>query len=353
MLHYEDQVKLTLIAGSGGMGSLSFHHSRKKARGGPDGGDGGKGGDIGFAPDSRYKDFSHLKQKTTFRAENGENGSGQLKSGKKGKDLLMPLPLGALLKSEKGKLLKDLSRSQNPFIFLKGGKGGKGNAFYKSSVNQAPSQFQKGQIGEKTQVILELKPIIDAALIGRANTGKSTFFNKATGGHSPVGNYACTTLAPYYGWTKTSPSRSLMDIPGIPSNIHEKKNSKSLAFLRLMGRAKILLIFLSIEPGQLSPSETLKDIEQALKIFDKKYPERKEFSFSHKKRVVVLSKGDLLKREALKREIEILTSEIKNLSPYKPKKVFPLSSKTGNGAKELLDAIHWNLNSERDIIKRG
>lgn len=344
MLYYKDQVKLTLIAGSGGQGSLSFHHSRKKARGGPDGGDGGNGGAIGFAPNSRYKDFSHLKKKTIFRAEKGENGAGQLKSGKKGKDLLIPLPLGVLLKDIKRNLLKDLSCSKSPFIILKGGKGGKGNAFYKSSVNQAPSQFQKGQVGEKKQIILELKPFVDVVLIGRTNTGKSTFFNKVTGGHSPVGDYACTTLAPYYGQMKTNSPCALMDIPGIPSNIYEKKQSKSLAFLRLMGRAKVLLVFLSIEPGQSSPSETLRNIEQILKIFDKNHPE-KEFSFSHKKRIVVLSKADLLKKETLKKEIEVLSSEMNHFSSFKnkSKKALSLSSKTGSGVKEILNAIHLKM----------
>ena len=301
----------------------------KRPRGGPDGGNGGKGGSIGFVPDSRYKDFSHLKKKTIFKAKSGESGSGQLKSGRKGKDLLIPLPLGVLLKSEKGKLLKDLSCSENPFVFLKGGNGGKGNVFYKSSVNQAPSQFQKGQAGEKAQVILELKPIIDAAVIGRANTGKSTFFNQITGGRSPVGDYACTTLAPHYGLVRASFSCSLMDIPGIPSNICEKNNS--LAFLRLMGRAKALLIFLSIEPGQESPQEILKDIERALKAFDEKYPEKK-FAFKYKKRIIILSKADLLHKEILQKEIESLK-----------KKALPLSSKTGKGIEEVLDAIRWNL----------
>ena len=386
MLHYEDRVKFTLIAGSGGQGSLSFHRSRKKARGGPDGGDGGKGGDIGFFSDSRYRDFSHFKRKSIFRAENGGNGSEQLKSGRKGKDLLIPLPPGVLLKDEKGNLLKDLFHSENPFLFLKGGIGGKGNVFYKSSVNQAPAQFQKGQVGEKKQVVLELKPLVDVALVGRVNIGKSTFFNKVTGGKSPVGNYACTTLAPYYGWTKTDSPCSLMDIPGIPEKVCEK-NNKNLSFLRLMGRAKVLLIFVSVEPGVPSPAETLRNIEEDLKTFDKKYPE-KEFAFSHKKRIVVLSKIDLLKEPTLKQEMEALASEIKNLSSFENKKkpldffkesplainemavesaikkgntnnilkqgkFFTLSSKTGKGVQELLNIIHWNLTNEGNTIKRG
>lgn len=355
MLHYEDQVRLTLMAGSGGKGSLSFYRSRKKARGGPDGGDGGKGGDIGFLSDSRYKDFSHFKRKTIFRAGKGENGSSQFKSGRKGKDLLIPLPLGVLLKDERGNLLKDLSRSKNPFLFLKGGSGGKGNVFYKNSMNQAPFQFQKGQVGEQRRVILELKPLVDMALVGRTNTGKSTFFNKVTGGKSPIGDYACTTLAPYYGWTKTPSPCSLMDIPGIPSKVCEK-NNKSLAFLRLMGRAKILLVFVSVEHGKPSLAETLKDIEQDLKAFDKASLE-KEFAFSHKKRIVILSKADLLKKETLKKEMKALVSEMEKLSFSKKKKeskrVIILSSKTGNGVQELLDTIHWNLKDERSIIKRG
>lgn len=347
MLQYEDQVKLTLFAGSGGRGSLSFHRSRKKARGGPDGGDGGKGGDIGFVSDSRYKDFFHFKRKSIFRAENGGNGSEQLKSGRKGKSLLIPIPPGVLLKDKKGNLLKDLFLSENPFLFLKGGTGGKGNVFYKSSVNQAPAQFQKGQVGEKKQVLLELKPLVDVALVGRANTGKSTFFNKVTGGKSPVGNYACTTLAPYYGWTKAASPCSLMDIPGIPEKIFEK-NNKSLSFLRLMGRAKVLLIFVSVEPGAPSPAKILRSIKEDLKTFDKKYPE-KEFAFSQKKRIVILNKVDLLKETSLKQEMEALGSEIKNPSS----KVLTLSSKTGKGVQELLNTIHWNLTNERSTIKRS
>ena len=129
MLLYEDQVKLTLIAGSGGQGCVSFSRSRKLPRGGPDGGNGGQGGGIGFSSSSRYKDFNHLKRKSLFKAERGKDGTNQLQSGAKGKDLFVPVPSGTLIRDKEGRLLKDLSQVESPFLFLKGGLGGKGNAF--------------------------------------------------------------------------------------------------------------------------------------------------------------------------------------------------------------------------------
>ena len=243
MLLYRDQVRLNLIAGAGGQGSLAFFRSRTLPRGGPDGGDGGKGGSIAFLSDARYKDFSHFKRQALFKAERGGNGAARLQSGRKGKDLLIPVPPGTLIRDGKGALLKNLSQLKNPFMFLKGGLGGKGNAFYKSSVNQAPVQFQKGLAGEETKVILELKPLVRIVLLGRANTGKSTFFNQVTGGKSPVGDYHCTTLKPYYGQMKAFPfSCLLMDVPGIPEGASQSTKG-AVSFLRLMGRAKLLLFF--------------------------------------------------------------------------------------------------------------
>ena len=278
MLQYTDQLKMHLIAGAGGQGALSFCRSRTRPRGGPDGGHGGPGGQIGFFSDSRYKDFSHLKKKTFFKAKKGGKGEGALKSGPKGDDLLIPVPQGTLIRDIKGRFLKDLFQEENPFWFLKGGQGGKGNSFYKNSKNQAPIQFQKGRPGEQAQVVLELKPLVEIALLGRTNTGKSTLFNKITGGKSPIGDYHCTTLNPYYGQIKAfSLPCFLMDIPGIPE---ESKQETGVPFLRLTGRAKLLLIFLNANEN---PIETLIQLNSELKAFDKNHNVDKTFALGKKK----------------------------------------------------------------------
>ena len=282
MLLYKDRVELNLVAGAGGRGSLAFYRSRSLPRGGPDGGDGGQGGHIGFVSDTRYKDFFHLKRQSLFKAERGGDGGSRLQSGRRGKDLLIPVPSGVLLRDKAGRLLKDLSQAENPFFFLKGGLGGKGNAFYKSSVNQAPVQFQKGLAGERQQVILELKPLVDIALVGRVNSGKSTFFNKVTGGKSPVGDYACTTLAPYYGQIKDFSFPCLvMDIPGIPEGSSQRAKQADV-FLRLMGRAKVLLIFVS---AGKQPQDHLKRIKKDLVRFDRNCAE-KAFALKNKNRLL-------------------------------------------------------------------
>ena len=355
MLLYKDQVKLNLVAGAGGKGSLAFYRSRSLPRGGPDGGDGGNGGNIGFFSDARYKDFAHLKKQSLFKAKRGGNGNSRLQSGRKGKDLLIPVPPGTLLRDAKGRLLKDLNQAENPFFFLKGGLGGKGNAFYKSSVNQAPVQFQKGLSGEQKQIILELKPLVDIALVGRVNSGKSTFFNKMTGGKSPVGDYACTTLCPYYGQMKAFSSPCfLMDIPGIPEGRGERAKQAEI-FLRLMGRAKLLLIFVSA--GE-QPLEHLRQIKKDLTHFDKNCSER-EFALKNKKRIIVLSKSDQLQKRDSKKELEVLLSETisgdtkgneriqllanRDTEISNTRRAMAFSSKTEMGIKELLLAIQENL----------
>ena len=329
MLYYKDRIRLTLIAGSGGSGALSFRTSRGLPRGGPDGGDGGDGGRIGFISDPRRTDLSHFKKQTCFKAQDGGAGLSLRRSGRKGKDLTLSAPPGSLLKDEKGEILQDLSLLCRPFFLLKGGKGGKGNGFYKSSVNQAPAQFQKGLAGEKRRVILELKPLTDIALVGQSNTGKSAFFNKATGGKSPEGDYPCSTTAPYYGRI-SSLSLSLMDVPGL--SLRAEHEAKEAVFLRLMGRAKILLIFInSAEPD---PVKILKETEERLSAFDRacfkpSQPERERelsdkiggksgessknrleesFAFRRKKRILVLSRADQVSLQKKRKALDALAS---------------------------------------------
>ena len=215
--------------------------------------------------------------------------------------------------------------------------------FYKSSVNQAPGKFQKGLKGQQKQVILELKPFIDLALAGRANTGKSTFFNKVTRGQSPVGEYPCTTLKPYYGQIKTFPfSCFLMDIPGISKGTSEGIK-KGKAFLRLMGRAKILLIFLNTED---QPIESLKEMEQELEAFDRTCLEER-FAFRRKKRIVVLSKADRLTKKEKEKKLDELFYEMSQSLIVKDEifkeKPIALSLKTGEGVEKLLSVISREL----------
>ena len=353
MLYYKDRIRLTLSAGAGGPGALSFRKSRGAPRGGPDGGDGGAGGGVAFVSDPRRTDFSHFKQQTRFQAEDGGGGLSLRRSGRKGKDLTLAAPPGSLLKDEKGRLLKDLSQAPRPFFLLKGGKGGKGNGFYKSSVNQAPSQFQKGLAGEKRRVILELKPLTDIALVGEVNTGKSAFFNKATGGKSPEGDYPCSTTVPYYGRIP-SLSLSLMDLPGL--SLKAGSETKEAVFLRLSGRAKILLIF--IDSAAPDPVRILRETEKNLAAFDRacfepaKAEREKElsdttgessgleesFAFRRKKRVLVLSRADQVSAEKKRKALKDLASFLK---AEKSETVLAgaLSLRTGEGEKRLFNIL--------------
>ena len=357
MLHYKDRIRLTLIAGSGGPGALSFHKTRGSPRGGPDGGDGGDGGRIGFISDPRRKDFSHFKNQTCFKAQDGGGGLSLRRSGRKGKDLTLPVPPGSLLKNERGELLKDLSLLQQPFFLLKGGKGGKGNGFYKSSVNQAPAQFQKGLSGENRCVILELKPLTDIALVGKVNAGKSAFFNKATGGKSPEGDYPCSTTVPYYGRI-LSLSLSVMDIPGL-----SLRAGKEAAFLRLMGRAKILLIFICC--AEPDPVKILKEIEERLSAFDRACfgaarPERERepsdtaggkaggepvragrsensFAFRRKTRILVLSRADQVSPKKKQQALDALASFLQTEKSPETVLAGALSLLTGEGEERLFN----------------
>ena len=326
MFHYQDQIILTCISGAGGPGAVSFRRTGAMARGGPEGGDGGDGGHIIFSAKKRIKDFSHLKRKKHWKAGSGNPGQGGLKSGAKGEDQSIFVPLGTLLRDKKANILKDFKKP-GALVFLKGGKGGRGNAWFKTSLNQAPRSFQKGGAGQEKKIILEFKPLIKAGLIGCVNTGKSTFFNTLTGARSPVAGYPYTTLRPHYGRIKNlTPESILMDIPGISHGAHQT-TKKGLSFLRSLQRAELLIHFIdSTVPDPLSAK---KEMEEELKSFDRKFSE-KEFSLlSEKKRWTVFTKTDLLQGG------HTMLSQINKI----PFRSFILSNKTGEGVRELTIAI--------------
>ena len=332
MFHYNDQVPLTLVSGSGGSGCLSFHRVRVQPRGGPDGGNGGQGGSVFLKSSFKIKNLDHLISYAPRKAENGGSGQSQKKAGKKGKDLVVFLPLGTLVRNKKEDILQDFTRSKE-ILFLEGGRGGKGNAFFKTSLNQAPRHTQKGEKGVESKIILEFKPLIDLALIGEVNSGKSSFFNQVSRGKSPIGSYPYTTLRPYVADFKDAfkftKNPFLMDIPGLDQGAY-KSIRKGAAFLRSIQRAQILLHF--IDSNHESPLASQKKIEQELELFDKKYSSDFFEKMEKKKRFLILSRVDLLEKKKRKQVI----SEIQKKSKLK---VFPISTHNNEGIKELIVAI--------------
>ena len=330
MFDYKDRVSLRLVSGAGGDGILSFYRTRKNPRGGPDGGDGGKGGSLIFVSSSKFSGFEHLKKVKTYKAGSGGRGGKQLKTGKAGRDITLNLPLGTLVRNSQGQILKDFIADKKE-IFLEGGRGGRGNAFFKNSLNQAPRQFQKGEKGKNQKVILELKPLIDIAIIGKVNTGKSSFFNLVTKAKSKVAVYPYTTLAPHIGLLKYfSQPCFLMDIPGLERGAC-KSAFKGLSFLRSLQRAEILLNF--IDSCSENPLKDLLEIDQELKAFDKKYSEDYFQKLKEKPCFYVLTKTDALSSK------KALSAVIKQITVRKNQKIFTLSNKTKKGLKELLSIL--------------
>ena len=338
MFHYRDQLLLQLNSGSGAQGSLSFYRTRKNPRGGPDGGEGGRGGSIYFKADSQLRDFESLKKIKTYKAGNGDNGMGQLKSGKNGKDLIISIPVGTVVKNTKQQILRDFTKEKTE-LFLKGGRGGHGNAFFKNSLNQAPRYFQKGEKGQTQKVILELKPVVDIALIGKVNTGKSSFFNLASNAESKIADYPYTTLTPHIGQLHfEEPHFFVMDIPGLEKTASQNI-FKGLSFLRSIQRATLLLHFLDATKKDFL--KDLKEIDTELKIFDKESLGTYFEKLSLKKKFYILTKVDQINKK------EILKNHVQKMCLKKGEKLFFLSNKTKKGFKDIMKACYAELKAQK------
>ena len=322
------------MSGSGGDGCVSFFAKRTNPRGGPNGGDGGAGGSLFFQSSPKYRDFEHLKKKKKYQAESGKTGGSELRQGKKGKDFILSLPLGTLVRNSKGQILKDFPKAKKE-LFLKGGPGGRGNAFFKTSLNQAPRKFQKGAKGKSCKVILELKPLVQLAVIGKVNTGKSSFFNLVTRAQSKVASYPYTTLSPHLGKMKHLDKPCfIMDIPGIEKGASNSL-SKGLSFLRSIQRAKLLLHF--VDSCCEKPLVDRRETEEELKAFDKKYGEFYFTKLSQKKMFIIFTKVDELKADCSFYQL------VQKMKIKKDQKFFFLSNKTKRGLKELLSDIEKTM----------
>ena len=242
---FVDTAKVKLQAGKGGDGAVSFRHEIYIPKGGPDGGDGGRGGSIIFKADKDTNTLLDFRYNPELKAEDGRGGSGQRSAGRSGKDLLVEVPIGTVVRRE-GEIIADLTRDQEEVVIAKGGDGGFGNAHFKSSTRQAPTIAEVGEPGEEFEATLELKLLADVGLVGLPNAGKSTFLSVVSNARPEIADYPFTTLTPQLGVATVDQTDILIaDIPGL---IEGAADGKGLGhdFLRHVDRTAVLLHLIDV-----------------------------------------------------------------------------------------------------------
>ncbi len=278
---YLDRVTLFLRSGKGGDGSCSFRREKFVPKGGPDGGDGGRGGNVIFRVNRNLFTLNHLRYKHHFKAEDGQNGMSQKRHGRDGKDIIIDVPPGTVILDKEGNELNELIDGE--IIFLKGGRGGRGNVHFKSSVNQTPRRFEKGKEGEEYEVVLELRLIADVGLVGLPNAGKSTFLKVVTKSNPKIADYPFTTLEPNLGiLTNGIKIIRIADIPGIIEGASEGKGLGN-KFLKHISRVNILVFVIDVSTDY---EKTYRILLNELEKYDRR--------LLKKKRIVLFNKKDLL-----------------------------------------------------------
>ncbi len=332
-MKFLDEAKIHLKAGDGGSGCISFRREKFVEFGGPDGGDGGKGGDITFEAEENLNTLIDFRYKQHFKASNGSNGAGRNRTGQKGKNILIKVPVGtSIMDAEKKIVYKDLTKKKEQFLILKGGKGGAGNLRFKTSTNQAPKKFTKVKIGEQLWVWLRLRLIADIGFIGLPNAGKSTLLSVISNAKPKVGSYPFTTLKPQLGLLRFEHGDIILaDLPGLISGAH-KGTGLGLRFLSHIERCSALghLCDLSVEKDD--------DIIKNYKIIRNEITKYGNL-VSSKREIIILTKSDLVEERTIKKRFEMLKK-------YSGAKIVVISSLKKNGIDNLVSVFKEILNEK-------
>ena len=328
--NFVDYVSLNVVSGNGGRGSSHLRREKFMAKGGPDGGDGGNGGDIIFRGDANIWTLYAFKFKKHFKAGHGGDGGRNKRTGKKGGDVIIKVPLGTtIIQKKSDKLLAEITENNKEIVLLRGGLGGRGNCYFKSSTNRTPRYSQKGIPGEEMIITLELKILADVGLVGFPNAGKSTLLASITSAKPKIGDYEFTTLKPNLGIVEYKDFKTFIvaDIPGI---IEGASSGKGLGhhFLRHIERNSILLFLISAEHEIHKRFLTLR--EEMLKfnpeLLDKKF-------------IIVISKIDLIEASKRRLFLDKVNKDFESIS------VLALSSVINVGLNNLKDELWKVLNS--------
>ena len=326
-MKFIDEAKISVASGDGGKGAVSFRREKFVPRGGPDGGQGGRGASVVFASERNMASLLDFRYKRIYKADHGGHGMGKDKSGKDGEDLVISVPVGTVISEfDTGEILFDFTEDGERFTCASGGRGGKGNAHFKSSTNQAPKYAQPGEPGAELTLKLELKLLADVGIIGFPNAGKSTFISRVSAAKPRIADYPFTTLAPNLGVVQYGKFGSFViaDIPGLVKGAHSGKGLGT-RFLKHVERTSLFIhmIDLSPETGR-EPDEDFETINLELEAFN---PE-----LSTRLQVVALNKTDIA-------DPDERASGLLNLLSDKGIKVFSISAVTGDGIDRLINFV--------------
>jgi GTP-binding protein len=326
-----DEAIITVCSGNGGRGCVSFRREKYIPRGGPDGGDGGKGGDIVFKTTSRKRTLNQFRYQKNFKAKNGAHGQGKQKTGKNAQDLVIELPPGTLVtNADTGQVITDLINSGETFVVARGGRGGQGNARFKTSTHRAPRFAQPGEPGETKTLKLELKLLADVGIIGLPNAGKSTLISAVSSARPKIGSYPFTTLFPTLGVVQTEWSDPFVvaDIPGLIEDAH-KGTGLGIRFLRHIERTRILIHIIDVSAiDRDNPLNAYHTVNKELAMYKRNLMEKPQ--------IVVLNKMDLPNARKAAKQFQ---------TAIKDKQVILISALTGKGLEYLNSKIIRLLDS--------
>jgi GTPase len=329
-MQFIDEARISVKAGDGGNGCISFRHEKYIPKGGPDGGNGARGGSVIILADRQLNTLLDFKYKRSYRAERGENGRGKDQGGKSGKDEVVKVPCGTLVRdASKGTIIVDLLSDGDEFVIAHGGKGGRGNGEFATPTNQAPRFAEPGTAGEERELILELKLLADVGLVGFPNAGKSTLISVVSAAKPKIADYPFTTLTPNLGLVRYAEGKSFViaDIPGLIEGAHEGKGL-GIQFIRHIERTRVLVLL--VESISKDPK---KDYQILLNELASYKP-----AIAKKKKIVALTKVDI-----------ITEADKKKLSKVKFGRsvmTIPISAVSGEGLRELMDEMWKVLNKK-------
>ncbi len=331
---FVDRAIIEVQAGRGGDGCVSFRREKYVPRGGPDGGDGGNGGSVIIRAEEGVNSLAALSQRRTWKAPSGTHGQGANKQGRKGQDLVILVPPGTLvIDHDQGFVLRDLVAPGDQLVAARGGKGGYGNAHFKSATNRAPREATPGEEGERRRLLLELKMIADVGLIGKPNAGKSTLLSRLTRARPQIADYPFTTKFPNLGQVIVDQDRSviLADIPGLIEGAHAGVGL-GLEFLRHIERSGLLVHL--VEPAPVDGTDPLKNyqsIRRELELYSRELAERPE--------IVAVTKAELPGAEEVRDQL------VEELG----RPVLLISAVTGRGLNELTRTIVDHLEAPERV----